>query len=136
MPQDKKHTGAKSELLACAWLLSQGYEVFRNVSPFGDVDIVALQNGASFLFDVKTPCYRKNGEVLPALLRQSQIERGVIPLYVLPDGDCRIEPNPATLEHVLVDKPCEKCGLAFKPRHRRQIFCTTKCRQKAHRRRG
>ena len=36
----KGTNGAISELLACTWLLEQGYEVFRNVSPFGDNDVV------------------------------------------------------------------------------------------------
>ena len=29
---EKKHKGAHSELIACAYLLHEGYEVFRNVS--------------------------------------------------------------------------------------------------------
>jgi Holliday junction resolvase-like predicted endonuclease len=51
---DTKHVGARSELLACAWLLAEGYEVFRNVSSHGHVDIIALKDGKTFYFDVKT----------------------------------------------------------------------------------
>jgi hypothetical protein len=36
-----KHVGARSELIACEWLLAQGYEVFRNVSAHGPIDIIA-----------------------------------------------------------------------------------------------
>ena len=32
---DAKHSGALTELTACAWFLKQGYEVFRNVSSRG-----------------------------------------------------------------------------------------------------
>jgi Holliday junction resolvase-like predicted endonuclease len=35
-----KHRGALSELKATVWLLEQGYEVFTNVSPHGDADII------------------------------------------------------------------------------------------------
>jgi hypothetical protein len=53
---DRKHRGAQSELIASAWLLEQGYEVFRNVSANGIVDIVAynMANGDFVLVDVKT----------------------------------------------------------------------------------
>jgi hypothetical protein len=40
-----KHKGARSELVACAWLLCQGYEVFRNVSQHGLMDIIAIKDG-------------------------------------------------------------------------------------------
>ena len=36
-----KHTETHNELLAAAWLLRQGYEVFRNVSANGLIDLVA-----------------------------------------------------------------------------------------------
>ena len=51
-----KHRGAQAELTACAWLLSQGYEVFRNVSQHGVVDLVAIhpENGETILVDVRT----------------------------------------------------------------------------------
>lgn len=37
---DRKHTGAISEHKATVWLMQQGYEVFRNVSPHGKYDII------------------------------------------------------------------------------------------------
>jgi Holliday junction resolvase-like predicted endonuclease len=40
---DSKHKGAHSELVACAWLLRQGYEVFRNISDRGIIDIIAIK---------------------------------------------------------------------------------------------
>lgn len=53
---NNKHKGAASELLACAWLLNKGYEVYRNVSQHGFCDIVAydsLKEELMFI-DVKT----------------------------------------------------------------------------------
>lgn len=50
---NKKHKGACAELRAAAWLLEQGYEVFRNVSGFGEIDIVAVKAGIARFFDVK-----------------------------------------------------------------------------------
>lgn len=52
-----KHKGAHAELRACAWLLEQGYEVFRNVSSHGKIDLVAIKDGEVRFFDVKF-CYR------------------------------------------------------------------------------
>ncbi len=53
---DKKHKGATSELIATTWLLKQGYEVFRNVSPHGKIDIIAIHpdTGEILYIDVKT----------------------------------------------------------------------------------
>lgn len=53
---DKKHKGAFAELKAASWLLSEGYEVFRNVSQHGSVDIIALkpETKETLLIDVKT----------------------------------------------------------------------------------
>lgn len=54
MPKYGKHRGAETELKACAWLLGEGYEVFRNVSPFGSVDIIATKDGVTRYIDVKS----------------------------------------------------------------------------------
>ena len=52
-----KHIGTNTELKAAAWLLEQGYEVFRNVSSHGEIDLVAIKDGIVRKIDVKT-CYR------------------------------------------------------------------------------
>lgn len=50
-----KHRGAKSELAAVLWLMDIGYEVFRNVSAHGAVDVVAIaRDGSMIKIDVKT----------------------------------------------------------------------------------
>ena len=46
--------GALSELVACAWLLREGYQVFRNVSPHGPYDVVAIKGDDVIRIDVKT----------------------------------------------------------------------------------
>lgn len=53
---DSKHKGARSELVATVWLLERGYEVFRNVSQHGIIDLIARdpETGEIRLFDVKT----------------------------------------------------------------------------------
>jgi Holliday junction resolvase-like predicted endonuclease len=49
-----KHKGAAAEVAACLWLLNQGYEVFRNISIHGIVDLVATRGDEVVLIDVKT----------------------------------------------------------------------------------
>lgn len=51
-----KHKGAHSELVATAWLIEQGYEVFRNVSQHGAVDLIYRDpaSGALTPVDVTT----------------------------------------------------------------------------------
>jgi len=56
--------GDYSELLASAWLLKQGYEVFRNVSSVGPIDIVAVNEDETILIDVKTCSLRKDYDVI------------------------------------------------------------------------
>ena len=46
--------GARSELLVCADLLSQGFQVYRNVSPTGVTDLVAIKKSYVFMVQVKT----------------------------------------------------------------------------------
>lgn len=39
-----KHKGSHNELIAAAWLLQQGFEVFRNVSAHGEIDLVVFKH--------------------------------------------------------------------------------------------
>jgi hypothetical protein len=84
---ERKHRGVRSELLACAWLLGEGYEVFRNISPHGTVDLVATKGGRTVLLDVKSVADNGNGTI--ASLTPAQRAAGVIVLLVWPDGRCR-----------------------------------------------
>lgn len=60
------HTGAAGEMLVCAFFLSQGLEVFRNVASSGPIDLIVFNKeaGQSILIDVKSvrsPYVRQNG---------------------------------------------------------------------------
>jgi hypothetical protein len=44
-----------AEIIACEWLIRQGYELFRNISQHGIADYVACKAGeAPIVIDVKT----------------------------------------------------------------------------------
>jgi len=60
---DKKHRGSMAELKVCSWLLEQGYEVFKNVSMYGTIDIIAVKDKEIRFIDVKMPAivYNKDG---------------------------------------------------------------------------
>lgn len=94
VPHDDRHKrnhlsdGAWAEMIAIAWLLEQGFSVFKNVSGFGPVDIVGLKDGETHLFDVKT-CSSAGHKVLGgSALKPKQILAGVKQLFVTPDGLC------------------------------------------------
>jgi hypothetical protein len=115
---DKKHIGAHSELAACAWLLRNGYEVYRNVSPHGLVDVIATKDGKIYKFDVTTGITKK--------VSKGQAAEGVLVLVVLNSGDCFIDFNPLVVGKI-VQIACKHCSTIFMPRKRRQVFCTDTC---------
>jgi hypothetical protein len=63
--------------------------VFRNVSPDGWIDLIAINQDAILYLDVKTSNGLHFGAVTP-----QQAMAGVAALYVLPDGTCVLEENP------------------------------------------
>jgi hypothetical protein len=65
--------GAKYELLACAWLLQHGYEVFRNVCPTGKGDLIIWKKGTSpIVIDVKSAGVSKVKDVLTLRYQNGQ----------------------------------------------------------------
>jgi hypothetical protein len=114
--------GAYSELVACAWLLSQGYEVFRNICPSGPTDIVAIKGGVVERFDVKTQDPHRGS--IPPTLTAEQLALGVKILSVGSDGTCWI-PSPVSLAQKV---PCEGCGGLFWRQHLNHLFCSPRCR--------
>lgn len=62
MITSKSRIGDISELVAVTWLLNQGYEVFRNVSSVGPIDLIALNSGELLKIDVKTARLNKTGK--------------------------------------------------------------------------
>lgn len=90
MNTPKKHKGALGELEVTCWLLKQGYEVFRNVSPFGAADIISRNpsTGELTLIDVKT----KNSTCTDNFLRKFNRTPGVRIVSYLPDtGEIKYE---------------------------------------------
>ena len=91
-PVPQKHRGGWAELVACAWLLELGYEVFRNVSAVGPIDMVAIKGKETLLIDVKHTNVKvtKKGQFAASgpVLKPHQRKKGVIPLYVSADGIC------------------------------------------------
>jgi predicted phosphodiesterase len=84
-----KHKGAYSELIACTWLLRQGYEVFRNVSPLGLIDIVAIKGDVILKVDVKSANASRQNP-----LTDKQRAAGVVALLVYVDGNCEFWKEP------------------------------------------
>lgn len=116
----QKHRGAWAEMVACVWLLQQGYEVFRNVSPHGGTDIVAIRGAEVLRFDVKS---YTDGKALASRTAE-QIALGVRFLVIRDDGTVSVSdgapPVPATIE-------CRHCGVSFAPRHKSQKLCRRDC---------
>lgn len=52
---NRKHRGAFCENVATNWLLQKGYDVFKNTSPHGLIDIIAVDTntGEHIFIDVK-----------------------------------------------------------------------------------
>ena len=124
---DRKHVGAHNELLASVWLLKQGYEVFRNVSQHGLVDIVAMKDGATVLFDVKQAAFTIDGKKSQATLTAGQIALEVKVINVYPDATCFIDWFPQA-KSKNGRRLCLGCGTEFHSNTKRARFCSTECR--------
>ena len=77
-----KHRGAQTELIACAYLLGEGYEVFRNISPCGSADLIACKGGEVLRIDVKASKYPK--------LTAKQERENIVILHVDASGHCEL----------------------------------------------
>ena len=86
---DKGYLG---EQLAMAWLLKNGYWVFKNLAPQGPVDCVAINQETLqvLLVDVKVLSKHKGGHTRSKILNDKQKQMGVRILYVDVDKfECR-----------------------------------------------
>lgn len=117
-----KHKGCWAEMVACCWLIQNGYDVFKNISQHGLIDIIALRDGKVFKFDVKS-VNEAHTNVPP--LSQAQAEMGILALAVYADGRVKF------CEDAEASKPKEKncltCKKVFSPGRRNQIFCSDFC---------
>jgi len=120
-----KHRGAISELRACSYLLSSGYEVFRNVSAHGSIDVIGIKDGKVYYFDVKSARLAADGSIFPPSLTPEQHRIGVLGLMVLPDGSIAIADR--TWGN-LKDVECPECKTVFSPRKAHTKFCSPECR--------
>lgn len=129
----KKHSGTRNEMVACIWLLKQGYDVFQNISPHGDVDIIALKDGVPTFIDVKAANYTVQGarSLHANRLKESQVAASVVRLNVYFDGHCEFV-QAVTIGSLLEPRHCKQCGETFKPRDPSQIFCKRRCTQTFH----
>jgi hypothetical protein len=91
---NKKHAGAKNEHLGIAHLLSEGYEVFRNVSQHGLIDVLALRDGKILRADIKGVQARKDGSLRRGRLSREQIAAEIISIAVHPDNSVHIDLAP------------------------------------------
>ena len=121
---NNKHKGALAELRATTWLLERGYEVFRNVSQHGPIDIVAIREGETLLLDVKTASERAVSH--PSMVKDVHRAMGVR-LFLVTPTECIITDLPGPKEPAV----CSRCGVEFTPRQRDQLYCSPKCKARA-----
>ena len=132
----QRHTGAHNELVAIAWLLRRGYDVFRNVSFHGAVDIVAMRDGHVDLFDVKQSRRQtSSGEISRPALTQEQKTLGVRCLCVFPDGSCEIDDRPMFEGDEFLRK-CRGCDNTISGGNKRKFFCSAQCSLESRRRKA
>jgi Holliday junction resolvase-like predicted endonuclease len=124
-----KHEGDYAEIIACSWLLKEGYEVFRNISSKGPIDIIGWKNGETFLFDVKSA--HNNSPVRKNTLTEEQVKMDVKVLVVNKDNTCKIYTKkelPTRPLPKIYTKNCENCKKIFETRNTRQKFCEMACK--------
>ena len=72
------------ELLLCTLLMKRGYEVFRNVSCDGPMDIIAVNKDTmqTFYIDCKSPIVANDGTLKNQQyrLKKHQYEAGITPM--------------------------------------------------------
>lgn len=83
-------TGAMGELIIAADLIKQGWDVFRNLSPNGPVDLIAFRDGDIRCVQVKT-CPTK---AIPSL-RAKMGDYCDALAVVLPSGNIEYYPHPS-----------------------------------------
>lgn len=76
--------GSIAEHKAIVWLQEEGYEVYKNVNPTGQVDMIAVKDSKIIEIDVKMLASHEGDFNFSwaTHLTKDQIERGVKPLFV------------------------------------------------------
>lgn len=106
MSPNKK--GSIAELLACNWLMLNGYDVYKNLSAWGATDIIALKGHEITLIDV---AFCSSGlDAKSACVRQRKTEgKNIKFLYVMPDGSCKWRDDVFPLRKSI----CPCCGKEY-----------------------
>ncbi len=119
--------GAYAELKATLWLIENGHFVFRNVSPHGPVDLVAIKGTEVLLIDVKTGSTARNGVRYVRHITKEQAALGVKTISVFDDG-ILMDSNPPVTLIASEAVPCAVCGEMFVKRKPAQINCSRACK--------
>jgi hypothetical protein len=128
MIKHQTRIGAVSELLASAFLLKQGYEVFRNVAPDGCADIVAFNKERLRKIDVKTTRLNNEGKI--QLIPKAQDvgkQNGVEILYVLSEKEIYFAEDIDDNYNNTNQKKCPNCLNDFIAKSRKNRFCKKIC---------
>lgn len=86
--------GSINEHLATVWLMKEGYDVFRNTSPVGRADLIAVNwdEGDWLAVDVKSHGYNPNGDGVLGEAQKKQADEyrnsNIKYLVVGDDGSC------------------------------------------------
>jgi len=131
----QKHVGSYGELKATLWLMDQGYDVFRNVSAAGLIDLVAIKGDEVLRLDVKYSRTGSNrqGAGGKGCNATAQRSLGIKWLYVLKDKFEIADPPDAK------GRERRKCMIC--PRHFKASIgsahttCSQKCSAEHERRR-
>ena len=148
---DSSSLGASSEMIACAFLLKNGYQVFRNVSASGSIDIMAKKKGIVRSFDVKTMTKNISSKSTNRVIykkTKKQREEMVEILTVDINGNCHFESDVRRIFSEIrkrkrsisvvtmrqktqypIIKTCGFCHKEFtiSAPHRLRKYCTPKC---------
>jgi len=75
------YKGVIHEMTATIWLMTQGYQVFKNVCPSGPIDLIAIRDTEIIRIDVKTATLKRQADGVmrynAAFLTQEQESIGV-----------------------------------------------------------
>lgn len=120
--------GAACELSACTWLLTQGYVVFRNVSPVGFADIVVFKDGKTTYIDVKGSKLKKRCKHYGSYLNDYQLELGVKKVIV--DSETLVCLGFEEEYRESTRKSCLYCGGLLK-HYNQSKYCSKRCYNEA-----
>lgn len=115
--------GAVAELKACVWLLGLGYDVFRNVTPNGKFDIVAIRGSEIRKIDVTTML--PNESHCKSKREYARANGGNV-VYV-GGGICKWDVDMPGYDPQY--KQCRHCNTSFSTYDKSMVYCSPPCRK-------